>query len=70
MTQMTISNDVEHSVKVKVKVRDHFLLTFWQFSEGFVIQCLKVPNACAWGALGGLHGSDGGLLRAPQRSYS
>ena len=27
---------------------------------------LKVPNHCAWGALGGLHGSVGGLLRAPK----
>ena len=56
----------DQSVKVKDKVRGHFLLTFWWFPEGFVIQCLNVPDGCAWGALWGLHGSSGGILRAPE----
>ena len=53
----------DQSVKVKVTVRGHFLLTFWWFSDGCVIYFFKVPNRCAWGALGGLHGSGGGLLK-------
>ena len=39
----------DQSVKVKDKVRGHFLVTFWWFLEGFVIQCLKVHNHCYWG---------------------
>ena len=53
-------------IRVLLKVRGYFLWTFWRFNESFVIQCLKVPNHCARGALGGPHGSKRGLLRAPR----
>ena len=54
----------DQSVKVKVKVRCPFniLVIFWRFCNTI----LKVPNRCAMGAFGDLHGSGEGFLRAPQ----